>query len=114
MFASVMQFKFSSLSEAKIAAGFFSEGLGGKIADYDFHGLNIMLGKDGEVTVAVRFEDALMLKKFEKESPQLIEEIKSAFACKQSKFSGVCIYSFEREAVSSAIPTGDAVHIVTQ
>lgn len=103
MYASVMQFKFTSLSEAKIASGYISEGLGGKIAEYDFHGLNIMLGKAGEVTVTVRFEDPKMLKKFEANSNDLVKEVSDAFACTRSKFSGVCVYNFEREAVSSTI-----------
>tara|TARA_X000000950_G_scaffold226788_1_gene273707 strand:- start:671 stop:1015 length:345 start_codon:yes stop_codon:yes gene_type:complete len=103
MYASVLQFKFTSLNEAKIASGYISEGLGGKIAEFDFHGLNIMLGKSGEVTVTVRFEDAQMLKKFEANSVELIGEVSNAFPCSRSKFSGVCVYNFEREAISSTI-----------
>ena len=42
MFAIVYQFKFPGVSEAKVAAGFCSESLGGKISEYDFFGLNIL------------------------------------------------------------------------
>ena len=47
MFAVIYQFKFPGVSEAKVPAGFCSESLGGKIAEYDFLGLNI-LGGTGE------------------------------------------------------------------
>ena len=43
MFAVIYQFKFPGVSEAKVAAGFCSESLGGKIAEYDFLGLNILI-----------------------------------------------------------------------
>ena len=39
MYAVVYQFKFPSVSEAKVAAGFCSETLGGKITEFDFYGL---------------------------------------------------------------------------
>ena len=45
MFAVIYQFKFPGVSEAKVAAGFCSESLGGKIAEYDFLGLNILPNK---------------------------------------------------------------------
>ena len=62
MFAVIYQFKFPGVSEAKVAAGFCSESLGGKIAEYDFLGLNILISKDGDLNIHVKFEDAKALK----------------------------------------------------
>ena len=57
MYAVVYQFKFPSISEAKVAAGFCSESLGGKISEYDFLGLNILISKNGDLNINVKFED---------------------------------------------------------
>ena len=57
MYAVVYQFKFPSISEAKVAAGFCSEALGGKISEYDFLGLNILISKNGDLNINVKFED---------------------------------------------------------
>jgi hypothetical protein len=40
---------------------------------------------------------------FEKDIPKVIEDIKQAFLFKFTKFTGVCVFSFEREAMSSSI-----------
>ena len=41
--------------------------------------------------------------RFEKELPTLLEDIKQAFVFKQNRFSGVCVLSFEREAMSTSV-----------
>ena len=112
MFAVVLQYKFPSIAEAKMASANLSEALGGKIATFDIHGLNIMLGEDGEVSVTIRFEEAKMLRKFEDNMDMLLEDIKAAFVFKENKFFGVCVYSFEREAVSTAISLEGPVSVV--
>jgi hypothetical protein len=40
---------------------------------------------------------------FEKELPTLLEDINQAFIFKQSRFSGVCVLAFEREAMSTSM-----------
>ena len=37
-------------------------------------------------------------------TPKVIEDIKQAFLFKFTKFTGVCVFSFEREAMSSSVP----------
>ena len=91
MFAVVLQYKLPSIAEAKMASANLSEALGGKIATFDIHGLNIMLGKDGEVSVTIRFEEAKMLRKFKDNMDMLLEDIKAAFVFKENKFFGVSI-----------------------
>ena len=106
MFSTQMQLKFPSVSEAKIAAQSLCEILKGRITVFNFHGLHVTVGKDGELAVNVRFDDVHAMTKFETELPGLLEDITQAFVFKQSRFSGVCVLSFEREAMSTSVPLG--------
>ena len=58
------------------------------------------------------FDEATRLKKFENDVSGLLSDIKKSFIYKEEKYSGVCIYSFEREAQNSAvnISTGKTVN----
>ena len=103
MFAVIYQFKFPGVSEAKVAAGFCSESLGGKIAEYDFLGLNILISKDGDLNIHVKFEDAKALKKFEDDSEKLLGDLRNSFVFKENKVSGVFAFTYEKEAVATAV-----------
>ena len=103
MFSTQLQLKFASVSEAKIAAQSMCELLKGRITIFDFHGLHVTIGKEGELAVNVRFEDVAAMAHFEKELPTLLEDINQAFIFKQSRFSGVCVLAFEREAMSTSM-----------
>ncbi|MFL2800637.1 MAG: hypothetical protein ACJZ8K_04245 [Paracoccaceae bacterium] len=103
MFAVIYQFKFPGVSEAKVAAGFCSESLGGKIAEYDFLGLNILISKDGDLNIHVKFEDAKALKKFEEDSEKLLGDLRNSFVFKENKVSGVFAFTYEKEAVATDI-----------
>jgi hypothetical protein len=63
----------------------------------------VTIGKEGELAVGVRFEEVTAMTKFEQELPTLLEDIKQAFVFKQNRFSGVCVLSFEREAMSTSV-----------
>jgi hypothetical protein len=103
MFSTQLQLKFASIAEAKIAAQSLCELLKGRISIFDFHGLHVTIGKDGELAVNVRFEEASTMTNFEKQLPLLLEDINQAFVFKQSRFSGVCVLAFEREAMSTSV-----------
>ena len=103
MFSTQLQLKVASISEAKIAAQSLCELLKGRISIFDFHGLHVTIGKEGELAVNVRFEEVTAMTRFEKELPALLEDIKQAFVFKQNRFSGVCVLSFEREAMSTSV-----------
>ena len=104
MFSAQLQFKFTSVAQAKIAAGNISQMLKEKISTFDIHGLQVTVGKDGDLAVNVRFDDMSALKNFERQVPAMLEDTKQAFVYKFSRFSGVCVLSFEREALSASIP----------
>ena len=99
MFAVIYQFKFPGVSEAKVAAGFCSESL----AEYDFLGLNILISKDGDLNIHVKFEDAKSLKKFEDDSEKLLGDLRNSFVFKENKVSGVFAFTYEKEAVATDI-----------
>ena len=103
MFARLLQLKFPSVAEAKLASQNLSDTLCARISKFDFHVLHVTVGKEGEIAVNIRFENPERMLAFEKEIPTLLEDIKAAFAFKQSKFSGVCAYSFEREAMATTL-----------
>ena len=103
MYAVVYQFKFPSVSEAKVAAGFCSESLGGKIANYDFFGLNILISQNGDLNINIKFDDTNSLKKFELDSEKLFNDLRNSFVFKETKFSGVYAYTYEKEAVATEI-----------
>ena len=94
MFAIVYQFKFPGVSEAKVAAGFCSESLGGKISEYDFFGLNILISQSGDLNIHL---------KFEQDSDKLLSDLRKSFVFKENKVAGVYAYSYEKEAVSTGI-----------
>ena len=104
MFSTQLQFKFASIAEAKIAANSLSDMLRSRISIFDFQGLQVTVGKDGDVAISVRFDEMDALKNFERELPKILEDTKKAFVHKYSRFSGDCVLSFEREAMSTSIP----------
>ena len=64
MFAKVYQYKFGTVAEAKVAASFCSDNLGKKISQYKFQSLNVMIGKDGDLSIFIKFDTIDRLKKF--------------------------------------------------
>ena len=49
MYSSQLQLKFSNVSEAKIAAQSLCELLKSRISVFDFHGLHVTVGKEGDL-----------------------------------------------------------------
>ena len=74
MYSSQLQLKFSNVSEAKIAAQSLCELLKSRISVFDFHGLQVTVGKDGDLSISVRFQDVKAMNDFEKDIPKVIEE----------------------------------------
>ena len=55
MYAKVFQYKFPSITEAKVAASFCSDNLGKQITKFNFQSLNIMIGKEGDLSIFIKF-----------------------------------------------------------
>ena len=60
MYAKIYSYKFSGLSEAKVAATFCSDSLGKKIVPYNIRSLNISIGQCGSVSINLKFESQLL------------------------------------------------------
>ncbi len=103
MFAKVYQYKFPSVTEAKVAATFCSDFLGKQISKYNFQSLNILIGKEGDLSIFIKFNTIEKLKKFESESDQFIRELKQTFVFKENQYAGVFVYNYESEATTSEI-----------
>ena len=101
MFAKVYQYKFGTVAEAKVAASFCSDNLGKKISQYKFQSLNVMIGKDGDLSIFIKFNTIERLKKYEDDSDQFIKELKQTFVFKRHKYAGVLVYTYEADATSS-------------
>ena len=106
MFSTQLQLKFTSIAEAKIAAQSLCELLKSRITTFNLQGLQVTVGKGGDLAISVRFDEVDAMVKFEEDLPTILEDIKTAFVFKSSRFSGVCVLSFEREAMSTSINIG--------
>ena len=98
MYSSQLQLKFSNVSEAKIAAQSLCELLKSRISVFDFHGLHVTVGKDGDLSISVRFQDVKAMNAFEKDIPKVIEDIKQAFLFKFTKFTGLAFCRIRRRS----------------
>ena len=103
MYAKIYSYKFSGLSEAKVAATFCSDSLGKKIVPYNIRSLNISIGQCGSVSINLKFETGDDLKKFEEESKEFFSDLKNTFVFKESNFSGVYIYNYDSELTATEI-----------
>ena len=101
MFGKILNFKFTSVSEAKLAASFCSEKFGSKISDFDIVGLNIFIGQTGDLNVSIKFENPDAVNKFEDDYVNIISDLKESLVFKENNFVGVCAYTYEKEAAST-------------
>ena len=101
MFGKILNFKFTSVSEAKLAASFCSEKFGSKITEYKIVGLNIFIGQTGDFYVSIKFENPEALKNFESNYINIIADLKGSLVFKENNFVGVCTFTYEKEAAST-------------
>jgi hypothetical protein len=62
-----------------------------------------MIGKDGDLSIFIKFNTIDKLKKYEAESDAFINELKQTFVFKENQYAGVFVYNYEAEATSSEI-----------
>ena len=101
MFGKILNFKFTSVSEAKLAASFCTEKFGSKISEYKIIGLNIFIGQNGDLNVSIKFENPDAVNQFENNYVNIISDLKESLVFKENNFVGVCAYTYEKEAVST-------------
>ena len=62
-----------------------------------------MIGKDGDLSIFIKFNTIERLKKYEDEANQFVKELKETFVFKENQYAGVFVYNYEAEATSSEI-----------
>ncbi len=101
MFGKILNFKFTSVSEAKLAASFCSEKFGSKISEFNIIGLNIFISQTGDLNVSIKFENPQAVKKFDDNYISIIADLKESLVFKENNFVGVCTFTYEKEAAST-------------
>ena len=101
MFGKILNFKFTSVSEAKLAASFCTEKFGTKISEYKIIGLNIFIGQTGDLNVSIKFENPDAVNQFENNYVNIISDLKESLVFKENNFVGVCTFTYEKEAAST-------------
>ena len=103
MFGKILNFRFPSVSEAKLAASFCSEKFGSKISEFDIIGLNIFIGQSGDLNVSIKFDNPNSVNKFEESYKTIIADLKQSLVFKENNFVGVCTFTYEKEAATTDI-----------
>jgi hypothetical protein len=96
MLSKTYHLKFPSLDAAQIAAPFVVETLGNAIPTCNLTGLNVVISKEGDVSINVFFPSINDLKGFEKKHGGFLDTMKKTFLFKSNGFDGVCIFNFDR------------------
>lgn len=103
MFARILEYKFTSLDQAKVAANHLSIELSDKIEKFNIHSLSITLGKCASISIVCKFEENSDMKKFEQYASSLLRQMQQTFIFKSSGFPGITIFNYESEAAMEAI-----------
>ena len=101
MFGKILNFRFPSVSEAKLAASFCSEKFGSKISEFDIIGLNIFIGQSGDLNISIKFDNPNAVNKFEESYKTIIADLRQSLVFKENNFVGVCTFTYEKEAATT-------------
>jgi hypothetical protein len=67
-----------------------------------------MIGKDGDLSIIIKFEDIEALKRYETISDSFISDFKKSFVFKENQYAGIYVYNYEKEATSNEIKISGA------
>lgn len=95
MLSKTYHLKFPSLDAAQIAAPFVVETMGNAIPDCNLVGLNVLISKEGDVSINVFFNNVNDMKIFEKKHGGFLDTMKKTFLFKSNGFEGVCIFNYD-------------------
>jgi hypothetical protein len=97
MLSKTYHLKFPNLDAAQIAAPFIVEALGNAIPECRIAGLNVLISKEGDISINVFFSAMGDLRGFEKKHSGFLDTMKKTFLFKSTGFDGVCIFNFDAE-----------------
>jgi len=101
MLAKIYLLRFADVNQARYAATYISEGMGGLIAEYNVSGLTVLLRKEGAVHVIARFDNQVDFLRLQANRPAIVAEMQRRFPCVIEDIAAVTVYSYEREAMAT-------------
>lgn len=102
MYSRIYSLSFATLEAAKIGVSHLSTEIGGAIAKANIASLNILLHKEGTVTMVVRFDTLEDLNRFAKEQTPLLAGLQDVFKLREiTQNTAVSVYVFNREAATT-------------
>lgn len=102
MLSKTYHLKFPNLDAAQIAAPFVVEALGNAIPSCRISGLNVLISKEGDISINVFFGSISDLKIFEKKHGGFLDTMKKTFLFRSTGFDGVCIFNFDGDEDDAA------------
>lgn len=96
MLSKTYHLKFPSIDAAQIAAPFVVETLANAIPSTNLSALNVVISKEGDVSINVFFDNINDLKSFAKNHGGFLDTMKQTFMFKANGFDGVCILNYDR------------------
>lgn len=98
MLAKIYNLRFTSVHDARHAANYISDGMGGLVSDWNIAGLTVLLRKEGTVQVIARFENQNDFLRVQANRPQIVGQIQKQYPCMVEDVAAITVYSYEREA----------------
>ena len=104
MYSRIFTLCFQSLDAAKIGVSHLSTEIGGAIAKANIASLNILLHKEGKITMVVRFDNLEDLNRFSQDQGPLLAGLHDVFKLREmTQNTAVAVYVFNREAATTII-----------
>ncbi|MCT4684856.1 MAG: hypothetical protein N4A39_14120 [Roseicyclus sp.] len=101
MYSKIYTLCFQSLEAAKIGVSHLSTEIGGAIADANIASLNILLHKEGRVTMIVRFDALEDMNRFSQAQISVLAGLENVFKLREmTQNTAISVYLFDREAAT--------------
>ncbi len=101
MLAKIYTLRFTSVNDARHAAAYISDGMGGLVGELNIAGLTVLLRKEGTVQAIARFDTQEDFLRVQANRPKIVGEIQKKFPCIIEDNAAITVYSYEREAVAT-------------
>ncbi len=101
MLAKIYNLRFQNLNDARHAATYISEGMGGLVGELNISGLTVLLRKEGVVQAIARFDTQEDFIRVQAKRPDVIGLLQKQFPCMIEDIAAVTVYSYEREAMAT-------------
>lgn len=101
MLAKIYNLRFQSLNDARHAASYISDGMGGLVGELNISGLTVLLRKEGVVQAIARFDSQDDFIRIQSRRPDIINTLQKQFPCMIEDIAAVTVYNYEREATAT-------------